>query len=271
MNDTREETRTTNEATATHAQVYANSFPWKVFVPGVLGAAASVVEPVMAAPVLDEVVDLVDGVNMSAYIAIAILLLNVGLAMELGKAKADIETDRKRKWSHLATLIVTTILWLAIGLAMGALRWHEAILTGTSKEVLQTDQVLAGLMFVLHLASGACIFAATHGYLSSAYHMVHAPLRRANQADKAAAASIAYAEQTNAALAKNTTQSNLYEADLNAHLTTLRNTEAQLKDQFRIMLAAHLANPAATGLLATPMGTTNATETPPHPTNTKGT
>lgn len=252
---------TTYSTTSRLDPVHSVIFPFKVLVPAVIGLVASTADPILGTGVLSTVVGTMLGDFDSSYlVAIAIYLVNVGLAIEVGKAWADKVTAPSSATTHRNIAIAGAIIWLLMGVAMAVMRAFETVLTGGDMSDDQADWVIALLLLVLHFGSGLCVAAATYGYLTSVWHQVHPVLSKARKSLMQAGRAVGYFTQSVAALRKNALQAALFTADRDASLVRLRNAEAQTKDQLRVLLAAQLADPAESGLLSTPHKATNADE-----------
>lgn len=251
--------------------------PFHLLLPFMFGLVASVADPILAASVLSTVTNVQlgatevpgsnglqfeGGLDASPLIAGAIYLFSVGTAYELGKLVAEYQCERQHRSTRGVLAAFAAIAWLAMGLSMSFLRAFEKVLTGGTAEEGQYDWVMALVMGVLYLGSGICIIAATHAYLTSPWHRVNPVVKKADRATAAANRAAAYQRHVELAVVKNAEQAKLWQADVEVALISLRNAEAQLKDQVRVALAAHLANPAESSTMRTAHKSTNADEPP---------
>lgn len=218
---------------------------------------ASSIDPILTKNTLDQVVN--DGTSWFGFlpasvgIALGLYLVSIAAPVTMGKLDAEGQKlPRALLWG-----------WAGLGLVLFLMRWFEDVLVsgGDFSEfnpITHLPMALAiAALYVLTMEGYRHV---ARDYLTSPWHLARGPLKKAAEANKRASEAAALAHRIDAAREANRLHVDLWSAEYDAHLTSLRNAEASVKDQLRSRIVEYLADPAEASAARRPHRTTNAEE-----------
>jgi hypothetical protein len=217
------------------------------------GLAADLPDPILSLATLDDIIHKTTvlftvgpiAVTMSVLACVGIYAASVLAPFVAGHAKAQVDEGLGSASVNRLLHGVFLAFWSVLGGAMAVIRLSDE-LAGDS---VAQRWPMALLMLVLYLLAGAAVYHGSHAYFTSSWHLVRPVVKRAEKATATADAAFALADHALVAYDTNQTQMADWTAELADHQTRLRAAEGLIKDLVRARLAAHLGNPAETGLM----------------------